>query len=93
MDVQFNINESVKVKLTDVGLRELQRQHDDLNNLIQQNGGKGFDEFPYKPDDEGYYKFQLHSLMHYLGHIISPAMPNALETDIILLNAKPLDKG
>lgn len=91
MEVQFNVNEWVKVKLTDIGLNELKRQHDELNERIRKNGGTGFDEFPYKPDKEGYYRFQLHYLMFKLGHLMKLGYSSPFEMDIILINARPID--
>lgn len=92
MDVRFNVNEWVKVKLNDIGIQELQRQHNELDKAIKANGGKGFTEFSLSPDKDGYYKFQMHSLMQKFGHMMYLGGRVPFETDIILLNAKPTDK-
>ena len=61
----FSMNDNVLVKLTDIGLTELKRQHSELR--------KSFPILPpYSPmptDDNGYTKFQLHTLMTTFGHM------------------------
>jgi hypothetical protein len=72
---QFNINSTVKVKLTEYGKQMLERDH------IEFWGARGqLDKFPYEPpetDADGYTEFQLWSLMYYLGKYcnIGCAMP------------------
>lgn len=58
----FNINNAVKVKLTDAGRKELKRQHDDLGIK------KEYKEIP--TDKDGYSSFQLHTLMNSFGHMM-----------------------
>ena len=60
---KFNINDHVKVKLTDVGKDIFYHQFDDLNRT-----GFLYIE-PYYPivDEEGYTKFQLWELMSIYG--------------------------
>ncbi|WP_336800500.1 Lar family restriction alleviation protein [Kaistia sp. MMO-174] len=79
---EFNINRSVRVKLTDAGAVELKRQHDELR-----------ERFPTLPewqdprDADGWYKEQLWLLMRRLGHMhragVAPdQMPFAIEIEI-----------
>ncbi|QZI89418.1 hypothetical protein SIPHO063v1_p0060 [Vibrio phage PS10B.1] len=63
---KFNINLEVKVKLTEYGVAELKRQHDELN---EQLGGKLMTFKEPSTDDEGFSTFQLHDLMHRFGHL------------------------
>jgi len=75
--VAFNINNTVRVKLTPVGRAELQRQHDELNKLYPRIG-----PFTFRVDAEGYSEFQLWSLMEQLGHMCHMGGDIPFETDI-----------
>ena len=62
--MNYNINNSVSVQLTDVGRAEHKRQHDELLQHIPTLG-------EYKPpceDDEGWSKWQMWDLMERFGH-------------------------
>ena len=65
MTKSFNINNTVKVKLTEQGKKLLERDHNEFW------GSRGIlRDHPYKPheeDENGYVKFQLWSLMYQLG--------------------------
>lgn len=74
----FNMNEIVMVKLTDVGINELKRQHDELAEAFPKIG-----EFnPPKTDDDGWSQFQLWDLMERLGHMCKLGSHLPFETDI-----------
>lgn len=77
---RFNINESVRVRLTDVGRAILAQQAEDLR--------KSFPKLkPYVPkqeDAEGYVRFSMWSLMQELGPYVSMGTPLPFETEIIL---------
>jgi hypothetical protein len=81
--MKFNINENVKVKLTDFGGSVLRKQHDELrkaySNVID------FPKFQEPEKDEnGYSKFQLWALMESLGSYCGMAKEYPFETEIIL---------
>lgn len=62
--MKVNINEYVKVKLTEDGFAILSQQHKDFWESV------GMPDRPYiepKVDEEGYSKFQLHVLMGHFG--------------------------
>ncbi len=61
---KININEFVKVKLTDYGKDIFYHQYDNINKKYNKNICK-----PHLPDvdDEGYTKFQLWGLMQLYG--------------------------
>lgn len=63
--MKFNVNDSVKVKLTEAGLEELRRQHDELYKRVPLVGQY---RAP-KVDAEGYSEFQLWYLMQHFGHL------------------------
>jgi len=63
--VQFNVNRTVKVKLTEYGRECLRRNYDELS--AGYNGKLKWEfELP-KEDAEGWSKWQMHSLMEQLG--------------------------
>ena len=78
----FNINNYVKVKLTEAGLDELRRQGMELREFCPRL-------HKYKEpkvDEDGYSKFQMHDLMKRLGHLCTLGCEPPFDTDILLLN-------
>lgn len=91
----FNINNYVRVKLTDEGAAELKRQYDDLTELRNVDRPAWTD-----PRDEGgYCKFQLWDLMNRFGHMMTlgRVMPfdPSIELDAAAIRslASPAPKG
>ena len=83
----FNINNTVKVKLTELGKQVLEKDH---NEFWSSHGN--LNEHPYEPpkeDKDGYAEFQLWSLMYQLGkyHILGCELP--IDT-VILIDEKDL---
>lgn len=78
--IRFNLNHHVRVRLTDFGRAEHQRQWQDIAELTS---------LPYTPpkeDAEGWSEWQLWSLMKTFGPCIYMGMPKVpFETDIELL--------
>lgn len=83
MVVSININEWVKVKLTDFGMSILKQRHDELNHSIHEIGGKGFGEFDPRLDEEGYRRFQMWSLIETFGPHMNQTMQSPFEDNII----------
>ena len=80
--ILFNINETVYVKLTDVGKAELKRQHDELRKSFPKLG----EDIPIKEDEFGWSKWQLWTLMSHLGHLCNMgAIQLPFETNIEFL--------
>lgn len=75
-EVRINLNESVKVRLTDLGKDIFYHQHDRLNQRFGRIICKP--AFP-KEDAEGYTKFQLWSFMELYGEHIGMAKPNVIK--------------
>jgi hypothetical protein len=86
MDTKFNINNFVKVKLTQKGIDILKRNHDDLNKRC--NGV--LDEFELKLDEDGYYKDQLWSIMQSFGEHMYLGVCEPFETEIICCNGEQI---
>lgn len=78
-----NLNYYVKVKLTDVGISILEKQHNEINEKIKAVGGKGLGTFKLKLDDNGYYVTQIHSLMQKFKDNIGVGFNLPYETNIL----------
>ena len=75
-EFKFNMNNSVKVKLNDIGRVELKRQHDELYSDLKLNK-----EYVEKnTDSDGYSSFQMHDLMHTFGHMMIMGYETPFET-------------
>ena len=85
LDVKTNVNNYVKVKLNDVGLTELERQHNELKEIVPTLG-----EFKNpKVDEDGYSEFQIHCFMNLFGHIMIMGMACPFEAgNIIICNCE-----
>ena len=79
-EVRFNINHIVKVKLTGRGRRILKDNHNSLFSYHPTTP----EYHPVKEDDEGWSRWQMHSLMSALGgHAFLGSTP-PFETEIII---------
>lgn len=83
MKFTVNVNEIVKVKLTDVGINILKQQHEELNERIKKVNGKGIGEFEIKLDNDGYYSTQLWVLMNTFGHSMTMSSEEPFHLDIV----------
>ena len=86
----FNINETVKVRLTEFGKQMLEKDH--IEFWSAQGAGGMLDKFPYEPpkeDEDGYVKFQLWSLMYQLGRYCNLGSVLPFDT-VILIDEKDL---
>ena len=83
----FNTNSTVKVKLTELGKKMLERDHNEFW------GSRGIlRDHPYKPpkeDKDGYVEFQLWSLMYQLGKYQILGCEPTIDT-VILIDEKDL---
>lgn len=62
--IKININDIVKVKLTEHAIKILRMYHDRATARYPR-GARPF--VPPKTDEDGYTKYQLHNLMHTFG--------------------------
>jgi len=75
--IDFNMNHYIKVKITKIGLDELERQHNEYKKVYP----LAFKEFiAPNVDEDGFSKWQMWSLMCQLGHLLGngfsvPFMP------------------
>lgn len=80
--MKFDVNEYVKVKLTDVGRKEILRQHDELRAIV-----KSLAAYSEPIEDEGgYSKWQLWVLMSTFGHMMINGGELPFETEIIIVS-------
>lgn len=86
-EVNFNINEMVKVKLTPKGVGVLREKHRELNYFLETRtcATEGLGPFKLKLDSDGYYKTQLWSLMEDFGEYMGITRELVFETNIILV--------
>lgn len=87
-DFKFNVNQQVKVKLTEKGIKILKEKHDSLNEHIISRGGTPLGEFELRLDEDGYYRTQLWCLMHDFGKHMFIGTDNPFETDMIFVGGK-----
>ena len=73
--VRINLNERIKVRLTDLGEDIYYHQFDDLNERLGRCVCKP--EYP-KTDDDGYTEFQLWAFIELYGNHIGIAKPNVI---------------
>ena len=75
-EFKFNMNNSVKVKLNNIGRAELKRIHDELYSDL-----KIKKEYIEKNTDcNGYSSFQMHDLMNTFGHMMVMGCKTPFET-------------
>lgn len=82
MNVKINLNDTIKVKLTDLGREIFYHKDDDLRAYEESLHLKRLNffipEYP-KEDEEGYTRFQLWYFMELYGKFIGMAKPNVIE--------------
>lgn len=74
--IRINLNESIKVKLTDWGKKIYYHQYDRTNQIAGREICKP--KFP-KEDENGYTEFQLWCFIELYGEHIGMALPNVIE--------------
>lgn len=88
---KLNLNNIIRVKLTDLGKDIHYHQFDDLNEWITNRGGKPLERIYPKVDDEGYSEFQLWKFMNLYGVHIANGFPNVVEPLNIYINDNDLE--
>ena len=74
--IRINLNEPIKVKLTDWGKEIYYHQYDRINQIVGREICKP--KFP-KEDENGYTEFQLWCFVELYGEHIGMALPNVIE--------------
>lgn len=74
--MKINLNELVKVKLTDLGKEIFYHRYDKINKAV----GREVCKPRYPTEDEnGYTKFQLWDFIQLYGEYIGMTLPNVIE--------------
>jgi hypothetical protein len=80
MDVKFNINDKVKVRLNDYGIELLKKEHDDLKIKIPD-----LSEFILPITDcYGYVEYQMWQLFEHFGKFIDFTSKLPFDTEMII---------
>lgn len=90
MRFEMNFNQNVRVRLTEAGKDELHRRRNELNQQIEERGGKSFGRLDIKIDNAGYTRFQFHELMNSFGHMMNFNSAQPFAADIIFEEGKPM---
>jgi hypothetical protein len=83
--MKFNINDQVKVRLTERGRAEIQRQHEELSKYVLQQTDKLFIYSPKDEDEYGWSTWMLWDLMKTFGSLLSTGGQNFFETEIEII--------
>ena len=91
--VSVNLNDFVRIKLNETGLRIHRSNYDELEGRIKSRGGKIYDYRAPKTDENGWHRQQLWSVMQDYGKHIYLGCEAPFETTIevqpIAPKAKP----
>jgi len=93
MDISFNMNGRVRVRLNQKGIDIMRHQHDELNNYIRSRGGKGLRPFSADIDDEGYTSFQMWDLMERFGEHMTLGSEPPFHLEVIICGGDPINKA
>lgn len=85
---KFNINDFIKVKLTDLGTDIFYHQYDELNKFYGREMIK-----PHYPnvDKEGFTEFQLHEFMNLFGKYMVNGFDLVIENNSIYICEEDLE--
>lgn len=88
--MKFNINDYVKVKLTDYGKLCLKKNYDDMMEFLKSWYGDDMEKYSWlefklpEEDGEGYSEWQLWKLMQEFGKYCENGFTIPFETEIII---------
>lgn len=88
-DIRINLNESIKVKLTELGKEIFYHQYDAINKIIGREVCKP--SFP-KEDENGYTEFQLWEFIELYGLHMGITLPNVIEPLEIIYKARRVER-
>lgn len=75
--MEFNVNNKVKVKVTEFGEQVLRKRHEEVNKHFLESS-----EFQLEKDGEGFTEFQLWELMSIFGEHLYNGAEVPFETTI-----------
>ncbi len=77
--MKINLNDFIKVKLTDYGKEIYYHKDDDFNAYLSKRGLELFKPHFPKVDEDGKTKFQLWDFMKIYGNYMGLGKPNVIE--------------
>jgi hypothetical protein len=87
-----NLNQTIKVKLNDLGKEIYYHRFDEVNEQIKSHGGKPITPTMPKVDAEGYTQFQMWQFMNMYGKYMEMCGEPVLETlDVIIVDGWPIE--
>lgn len=89
---KFNLNDKIKVKLTEHGIDIFYHQYDESNEFIKARGGKPIESRMPKIDNDGYTEMQLWYFMELYGQYIGMGKPNVLTDLNLYIDDKDLEE-
>ena len=81
--MKFNINNYVKVKLTDIGKDELKKQWEKLHETFPSMKKEIYKQ--KKEDENGFSKWQMHDIINRLGHLCNIGFDVPFEPEIEII--------
>lgn len=89
-----NLNQNIKVKLSDLGKEIYYHQYDEVNEKIKRFGCKPIKPTMPKVDAEGYTQFHMWRFMNLYGEYMTIFGEQVLETlDVIIVDGCNLKEG
>ena len=79
--MKFNINNPIKIKLTDKGREIIKKRHEDF--WSQRNADIEFK--PWPEDEDGWSKQQMYNVFHVFGDYLTVGREPPFETEIDLM--------
>lgn len=87
--ININLNNWVKVKLTELGKEIERKNYQDINELVKKYGGK-HSEYKLEIDGDGYTSYQLWELIEKFGSYVGLGKNLPFETNIILVERRAI---
>lgn len=84
MWVNFNINETIKVKLTDKGYQLLSDNHNRFVGKIPNFNILTLEDFKERADNKGYTKFQMWTFIEEFGAVTRMGMDEHYHMNIVI---------
>lgn len=88
---KLNLNQWIKVKLTDHGKDIYYHQNDELIDIMKERGLKPLTRSYPSVDENGYSHFQLWCFIAMYGPYINMGLPNVIEDLCIYIDERDLD--
>ncbi|MDB5053136.1 MAG: hypothetical protein JWM44_1186 [Bacilli bacterium] len=92
MDFKFNFNDTVKVRLTELGIILERRKHDGLRESLKNISNHDIGDYVTTIDAEGYTSYEIWQLMYTFGKYMVMGSEEPFHGDMIITNGEPIVK-